>query len=186
MTVPTPLPEPSQSPNWAAQLNAAITDRYEDAKQAAAEAADTINTGRLSEDSLMSTFASKASEPVVDTTVGTRVMVGGVMVYGDTGWRRLPGGTLVRRVGAGVYIHLYGNLPAETGTVEPDTLPPGFRPRWHSGVAYFLGNDLRRCHVLNTGILRFYDVSTSGAFVTMSDHFATNNNWPTTLPGSPA
>lgn len=66
MTVPTPLPEPSQSPNWAAQLNAAITDRYEDAKQDAAEAADMINNGRLSEESLKNTIDARVETVVTE------------------------------------------------------------------------------------------------------------------------
>src|SRR5690625_1632225 len=72
----------------------------------AADLAETVNTGRLSEAELKSTFVSQedtgaaglavlaANLPAdarealgitVDTTVGTRVFMGGVMVYGDTG-----------------------------------------------------------------------------------------------------
>src|SRR5690625_721720 len=68
----------------------------------AADLTEIVNHGRLSEAELKSTFAhldgdrlSIDGDPLgpstvgitVDTSVGTRVFMGGVMVYGDTGWR---------------------------------------------------------------------------------------------------
>lgn len=104
----------------------------------------------------------------------------------DTGWRAMPGGTKVRREGVTVYVQFYGSLPAGTGDIDVDTLPVGFRPMWHAAGAYHIGSTLGRAIVLTTGVVRFYGVSGSGSFVNLTVTYATADNWPATLPGTPA
>ncbi len=131
----------------------------------------------------------------VDTTVGTRVFVGGVMVHGDTGWRLINDSVLVPTENPRILIRRTGSLvtlsadrldlaashPAGTDLI---LLPSGFRPpalipwrysgAYEAGAIYTTGPYVRPRTTIAAGGNRFYV------------QFIADDPWPTTLPGTPA
>ncbi|WP_068325041.1 SGNH/GDSL hydrolase family protein [Janibacter terrae] len=161
-------------------------------------AGSTAAAGTVSKATVMAPAPTVAAAQVSDaTTTGRAVMTAtdaaaartaiGAAEQRDTGWRALTGGTKVQRVGSTVFVQYYGSLPAGTGDIDADTLPVGFRPKWHAAAAYHIGpTSLAKALVLTTGQVRFYGITASGAFVTLTVAYATPDAWPTTLPGTPA
>lgn len=136
----------------------------------------------------------------LDTSVGTRVMVAGVMVYGSTGARDIreslirldtikAGGTaFLGREGNRVSLSLYDIDPYATGTVRiTDTLPPGFRPNSRDAftVSIISGSTLRAV-VMPTGLYLYQVQENSNNKLRETLTWMTLDPWPTTLPGTPA
>ena len=136
----------------------------------------------------------------LDTSVGTRVFVGGVMVYGSTGNRDIrqtliradtikPGGTaLLGREGNRVNLSLYDIDPSGTGTVRiTDTLPIGFRPTARDAftVSIISGATLRAV-VMPTGLYVYQVPTDANNRLRETLSWTTLDPWPTTLPGTPA
>lgn len=148
-------------------------------------------------------------DPHVDTTVGTRVFVGDVMIYGDTGRRDVSSllispvwdikaldSVVLAREGHRVDFAArmtvsdegVGTLRNSTGIIQA---PPGFRPDGYSiwGMV-----------TTNTGIAALRTVTSYGAIeiresggtwepgevVRAIGSWRTPDAWPTNLPGTPA
>ena len=152
--------------------------------------------------SLLSPFpgADPALALWVDNSVGTRVFVGDVMIYGDTGWRSYPElfPTLdaseslheikMRRVNDRVEIVINAIASAD-GSVLSSYLPLGapsysFNPSIGTitiaNVINYIGN-----HWSSTR-LRSQKSATQGDRVSAVISYTTHSEWPTTLPGTPA
>ena len=140
----------------------------------------------------------------IDTSVGTRVFAGDVMIYGDTGLRQANDlaagfdfstaahhGMTLQRVGNKVTLEGLGvRSTAEIWMTQ--TLPSGFRPRKGEfrsnrgfaqigGTVYPIGN--------SSTLLRMATVSKTldvGAVVNFKAEWDTSDNWPALLPGAPA
>lgn len=166
----------------------------------------------LSKDSTIIDAVQQASALRVDTTVGTRVFMGDIMIYGDTGWRVLPhhsdnsgltgqGQILMRRQGNLTTVH-FDSVEVTEGSgaalvLHTRQITSGFRPANNIGtiltvsasVSSYDYADLR----FNTS-LWFLSRRKSGVYSTdRTDMFlngevswTTNAPWPTTLPGIPA
>lgn len=131
----------------------------------------------------------------VDTSVGTRVMVGGVMVYGMTGWRdivslvsagRTVGGVQMRRVNWEVQVRVDGLVSGTSGFLS--TVPNGFR-RDHRTHLVPIANDLGdRFGTVAVFLGSMSITSTSSTLPNYWAYFSypTADLWPTTLPGTPA
>lgn len=130
----------------------------------------------------------------LDTSVGTRVFVGGTMVHGDTGWRSLTAdvingwtsnGVHIRRVGSFVQFRAYqldGSAATSSTFLE---FPLGFGNR---GTGWYLpltqGDTL-----LVTGARNAYLSSGKVYFkggYHMSSSVIVSDDWPSSLPGTPA
>lgn len=133
--------------------------------------------------------AAMAQQSVtVDTSVGTRVMAGDVMIHGDTGKRdcsSLLNGQVVtsgllslRRSGNVVSMELINVKGADTSRVAVAILPLGFRPRGvaHYGLTYWSN----QFYVLVNGTV---DVAALPGGQYLSTTFLTSDLWPTSLPG---
>ena len=136
----------------------------------------------------------------VDNSVGTRVFVGDVMIYGDTGWRSWPElfPTLdaseslheikARRVNDRVEI-VINALASESGSVLSSHLSLGapsysFNPAIGTitiaSVLNYMGNHWSATR------LRSQSSAKQGDRVSAVISYTTNSEWPTTLPGTPA
>lgn len=138
----------------------------------------------------------------VDNSVGTRVYVGDTMIYGDTGWRELVpingwvGAIYVRRVNNTVYYR--GKIGAETASNSNAwDIPTGYRAGnivSSNGHGYEYGRAIvyteesepkiknvsfyfSRFSITNYDPAHTYGINVS---------YPTTNDWPTTLPGTPA
>lgn len=141
-------------------------------------------------------------DPHVDTTVGTRVFVGDVMIYGDTGWRdvrgMLPAGWTadafaMRRVGPQVAVTVSGITPPDgiQGTqqiISGGALGDG----WAPGDAVSVGRrrliDEWALDVSWAGSLFVYVRQSGLSDVGLREVGWTVGRpqlWPTTLPGIP-
>lgn len=237
MTVPpTSFPEPGQPGNWAVQLTNAITDRdaiIQDLAEGRVTPAQLASAMDQLQDSLTDTFVAQedtgtaglavlaASLPAearealgitVDTTVGTRVMLGGHMIYGDTGWRDITStatgaldpsnaGTIhLRREGSTVSLALRGvSLLPGDGLLVVGPLWQGFWPTTNtflSSVASaspgsYEANDFIVVsqyawvarRQLDTGEVS--QTRTSDPVIGVIT-YTTSQPWPSTLPGTPA
>lgn len=142
---------------------------------------------------------------VVDTTAGTKVTVGGVVVHYDSGWREIPVGygatgkvTIVRE-GNRVTLSLDDVQPAPGDyAVYVAAIPTGFRPPSNQGdipmvaisrptpwpySVYTIYN--------GTGLIAFLRTSSGTAArpekpESASVVYSTNDPFPTVLPGTPA
>ena len=129
----------------------------------------------------------------VDRSVGTRVMLGNQMIYGDTGVRRL-GATeslngaalnVARVYRQGNLVHLYLDV-AVTDWVSGDSfmvIPIGFRPSW--GHLLPQGYQTTAPDVTTTGSeLKMHYNGTNVGFRFMYT-WHTADGWPVSLPGVP-
>ena len=137
----------------------------------------------------------------VDNSVGTRVLVGDTMVYGDTGWRLLDnrdesqsGEIYIRRVVNTCFIRVSKYLDPGNYAKHIATIPPGFRP---AGQFYGLIVDPNAGSInsiigsYSTGALswsRNVDSGYERPGTPQSGEitYSTTNSWPTSLPGTPA
>lgn len=203
--------------------------------QGAAQVADTINTGRLSEPELAATFlpktdtgatglallaaalpadAREALDITIDETVGTRVMVGGVMIYYDSGPRDVSSllgpdfalsvsvprlmiqrvndvVTLWGRIGAGPA--LAGQSRATRAFLLSGDVPSGFAPinsYWYSvlGTAYLPTGPLA---ITNLSTVTRIDIRYGEGQWVEGEPISFAARWdagalPSTLPGLPA
>lgn len=218
MTVPTPLPESGQPPNWAPDLLAGIESRYlanREAIDAVEEGLPAMGTAGLAV--LAASLPAEAREVLgitVDTSVGTRVFVGGVMVYGDTGWRDVssmlaPGLALsssfgrakIRRTGTRVEFDLKVDVTAAGITGIFSGVIPGFNPI----PDYPMDNSIFTATSTGAGASALQSGTHAGVFyptgtplrtgsstpwpnpgtVAWTSSYATNAPWPTSLPGTP-
>lgn len=133
----------------------------------------------------------------IDTTVGTRVFLGDVMIHGDTGWRNVTstlesngangvaGRLRIRRTAGLVWVSA-DDLQVTSGTVVliPD---PQFAMdadnSTYPGALYNLAGD--RMQRLDTALLRF-NVTGSGCRLRDLRSYPCTRPWPTSLPGTPA
>ena len=135
----------------------------------------------------------------VDTSVGTRVYVGEIMVSGDTGWRDissyLANVTLtqraqMRRTGNIVTIDISVLTPTpdlSSGQQFVNTLPTGFRPnvrRDFSLQTSSTSSTYRSAFQFSTGGIGCWLPSVNDQY-TIFLSYPTSDPWPTSLPGSP-
>ena len=144
----------------------------------------------------------------VDTTVGTRVFIGGHMVYGDTGWRDISslvdpasmgpftGGTSsyceMRREGDLVTVRMSGvSLVTKTAVtnVTPiiDRMPVGYRTDKYlsTGAAVAHGKMLSVGSYTTVFSLDLRGIIDEGDATRFTARWHTTNAWPDTLPGTP-
>lgn len=137
----------------------------------------------------------------VDTSVGTRVMLGNVMIYGDTGWRNVTADLLygwtaetvaIRRVGSTVEVRIVG-LNGQAATANTFFVPPaGFVPHGPGGLSILATSTPGAVHAdrVNIGITgtnsQIWRTDTSIREAALSSTYLTDNDWPTSLPGTPA
>ena len=139
-----------------------------------------------------------APAPVVDNAVGRTVKLWDTLnqrdqlIYGDTGQRDVSasiaagytntaGTAILRRNGniVTLTINSLGRSEVGTGNVTVLTLPSGFRPEANRYDWTF--RDLR-CAALTSGVVYITAPSTPVDYLSFT--FATNDDWPTSLPGS--
>ena len=141
----------------------------------------------------------------VDNSVGTRVLLGDVMVYGDTGWRDVTDSylamqeatgnvltlgegarILVRRTGESLIFGFQGPISASRNWTNLFQLTSWFRPDFEQSVAMPFGGRLER----NGGWMRLMGIpegTLAGESKTSIAVFpVTATKWPTSLPGEPA
>lgn len=136
--------------------------------------------------------------PRIDTSVGTRVMVGGVMVHGDTGWRNVidnatgrlaSGGIRVRRVNDRVRVAVRSLDASDTGFWIVLNHGAGWRPTT-SGMVVVSPSGTADMSTLNwilylSSIQCRPEGAVSGSAWVQFD-YETSDSWPTSLPGTPA
>jgi hypothetical protein len=135
----------------------------------------------------------------VDTSVGTRVYVGNTMIYGDTGRRDIRdaivdpdtvadgGRAWIQRVDNTVRISLYDLSFSDSGTVRIlESIPQGFRPIDREGYSLSVSRTATVEAVVLQSSLYIYGAPSSGGRVSATIAWATENPWPTSLPGTPA
>lgn len=206
----TNVPLNETPPDGAPALDAANLSRIEDGISAAHDEID----GRLSESSLSGTYVSSADYPgiTIDTSVGTRVRVGGLRVYGDTGWRYLAqwdsdgevvagtvpagivplgaGGILIRRTTDEVQVIIQA-ANQDTATSRID-LPSGFGASRYVRVLAADGNPAKAIIGYVGAVSLTTQIASSDlpAFYHPASPtlwiFPAQAGWPATLPGSPA
>ena len=138
----------------------------------------------------------------VDTSVGTRVLSGDTMIYGDTGWREIVpengwvGAMYVRRVNNTVYYR--GKISAETASSSNAwDIPTGFRAGnivSSNGHGYEYGRAMvyteesePKIRNVSFYFSRFSITSYDSAHsYGVNVSYPTTNSWPTSLPGTPA
>lgn len=135
----------------------------------------------------------------VDTSVGTRVFVGDVMVFYDSGWRDvtaeasatiLSGRILIKRTTTEVYIVVDNVIIDGSGTNTLFRLPVGFRPAYRAQG--YWNEDINRSnlgdYMLNTsGYVVFYNIpndTTTPTRITVG--IPASSTLPTSIPGTPA
>src|SRR5699024_2649621 len=137
----------------------------------------------------------------VDTTVGTRIFAGNVMIHGDTGLRRINDlatgldfatstlyKAVIYRVGYEVHLSAIGlSLGIQNIT---EGLPYGFRPiagtyHSHLGSMYQSGQILSVGNPSSTNRISVVTAPRSGVGVALKASWRTADPWPTTLPGIP-
>lgn len=132
-----------------------------------------------------------------DDSVGTRVFIGDMMVYGDTGWRDVTstleangargvaGRLRIRRTAGLVWVSA-DDLQVASGTVVliPDLqFAMDADNSTYPGALYNLAGD--RMQRLDTATLRF-NVTGSGCRLRDLRSYPCSRAWPTSLPGTPA
>lgn len=130
----------------------------------------------------------------VDTSVGTRVFTGDVMIHGDTGWRdisadisdRESGKLLIRRVGDQVFLVADALQLTSTGSVAMPRLRVNFYPvsrvrgTWNESLS---GSTAQGSYnISSTGYFNIYGVG-SGA-IEINETYLTDRAWPSSLPGT--
>ena len=137
----------------------------------------------------------------VDTTVGTRIFAGNVMIHGDTGLRRINDlatgldfststlyKAVIYRVGYEVHLSAIGlSLGIQNIT---ENLPYGFRPiagtyHSHLGSMYQSGQILSVGNPSSTNRISVVAPPRVGVGVALRVSWRTADPWPTTLPGIP-
>lgn len=132
----------------------------------------------------------------VDNSVGTRVFVGDVMIYGDTGWRdisadmsdRESGRLIIRRIGTQVFVVADALQLTSTGSVALPRLKISFYPvsrvrgTWNESLS---GSTAQGSYnISDTGYFNVYGVGTGA--IEINETYLTDRSWPTALPGTPA
>ncbi|MGX9349394.1 hypothetical protein [Microbacterium sp. KNMS] len=120
------------------------------------------------------------------------------VVQGDTGWRDVTSLITTRTAGtahlarrAGIILIRFTDFASSVTSGNPDLLllPAGFRPKlanpaFYFGVSATVGQMIRSV-IQSSGQLRFYGW-TSGIALNGTATFDAQDDWPTTLPGTPA
>ena len=139
----------------------------------------------------------------VDNSVGTRVFVGDVMVYGDTGWRDVTDSylamqeatgnvltlgegakILVRKTGESLSFGFQGPISASRSWTNLFQLTSWFRPDFEQSVAMPFGGRLER----NGAWMRLMGIPEGTLAAEGKTSIAvfpvTTANWPSSLPGA--
>lgn len=127
----------------------------------------------------------------VDTTVGTRVMLdhpgGTTMIYGDTGWRKLPvdpewtgADLLVRRVGNVVEMQLFDPAREVVPKTTITTLPQGFIPRGIIRSLFSENGGTPNKLIAVSATISVYGRTPNASLQAMMITYTTTNPWPTT------
>ena len=126
--------------------------------------------------------------------------------YGDTGWRVLTldimpsGGIQIRRINSTVHVFAGSgtyrtfNLSSTSSVSELGVIPVGFRSDVRVNLIPVILNNPKTSvgalEVLNSGNVYTHMssgyTSTETALQSITTHWATEQAWPTTLPGTPA
>lgn len=139
----------------------------------------------------------------VDTSIGTRVFSGNIMIYGDTGTRRVDelaasfdfttsqlDKMTIRRVGDVVTLESKGVRTVADRWLTND-LPSGFRPKsgeysstrgiaLSNGALVPVGNGNTVYRISSAG-----EILSAGASVDFRAEWVTDDSWPASLPGMP-
>lgn len=190
--------QPPRTPGATAVLEVVVANAYTGIIQRVTEA-----SGATWARNKVSTGAGawttwRRMDPHVDTTVGARVFIGDVMVYGDTGNRDVRDLLIngytgsqarLRRFGHTIELYLYGI----EGGAESEfiSLPDGYRPVGGDGAAILANNGSADVVVLLYSAVQHTlgkpsDVSQLGTDVLTTVRYTTADPWPSTLPGTPA
>lgn len=144
----------------------------------------------------------------IDTSVGTRIMLGGHMVYGDTGWRRIDtssdvasGEVFIKRVNNLVTLRL-ANVILAAGTGYGNILngsnstPDGFRPELGERSLQMVGSSKnsvvpQRISIYDSNVTwggKGVDIGGTRPTDDLSGtmKWTTSQPWPTSLPGTAA
>ena len=136
----------------------------------------------------------------VDTSAGTKVIIGGHVVHYDSGWRDvtanttvtvLEGRILLRRTLTETYVQVEDLIVDASGTSTIIRVPYGFRPGihrqgfWHEDVNRAPRADWR---LSDAGYLVFYQIPSDDETPINATVIAAMRTMdtPTTLPGTPA
>lgn len=133
----------------------------------------------------------------VDTSVGTRVMVGDVMVYGDTGWRDvewMPAGhewsiQWARRAGNQVRLRVEGTISESGSTSAAAVVAAGFRIAGSYGAHFPVSIGSGDGYAFQTnasGTTYLTGRALTPGSLRAEFAWTTNQAWPSTLPGTPA
>lgn len=127
----------------------------------------------------------------VDTTVGTRILAGNTVIYGDTGWRDITslltvqpnsGKLRVRRTNGGVHLE-FASLTFNAGVVSEVQLPQA----WWTGVSvggqlhHISGSLVAQMFSTWAGLIRFTWNTNQSAADILS--LASKSAWPTAMIG---
>lgn len=189
--------QPPRTPGATAVLEVVVANAYTGIIQRVTEA-----SGATWARNKVSTGAGawttwRRMDPHVDTTVGTRVFVGDVMIYGDTGWRDISGLLdpriesvdlcALRRIGDFVTFAVRNLRPTEAGTIPlfPVEVPgapwTGYEelriPTTSSSGSVQVQAAARRFRLLG-------DASAIGRY-SWTCTYPVSTAWPSVLPGIP-
>ena len=138
----------------------------------------------------------------IDTSVGTRIYVGDVMIHGETGWRDIGANlldgwapaanrVLIMREGNDVTLRLDTTRTSDASTFSNILdLPTGFNPAGRARIApVFITSSKQGWFDNISGPLRVRDLASSLSEedrITTTIKWITADPWPSSLPGVPA
>lgn len=133
----------------------------------------------------------------IDTTAGTRIMMGTTMIHGDTGWRSLPllngwtGKLYIRRVNSTVLIGSPVSapltMPATGNVIVPADVPSGFRPIYSKPNLLMVNrSNASEDEMTVTTVFAFNGPVVANSGWNFGGTYPADDAWPTSLPGVPA
>lgn len=128
----------------------------------------------------------------VDTTVGTRVFAGDMLIFSDTGWRSIQpmngwtGNILVRRQGDLVTLLCTELLGTNATSIQFGELPVGFRARTRHPLPCYSTNMAVVYARAVTSVLQAERTTAPTYTREITATLPTSDAWPTSLPGTAA
>lgn len=180
-----------------AQINSARDQTYQNLALLQAQAKIATDAAEAAARDRAAVAAMSQQSVTVDTSVGTRVFAGDVMIFGDTGWRAIDLGLLgsylyIRREGSAVFAVLQVNEDPQ-GVAGPNqsitgVVPPGFRPPVTVRSLYGeSGSSPSKLIAFGGSNITLYTGrDTTRRADSMYMTYTTKESWPTSLPGTAA